>query len=68
MTTISDIQLAELYMLYRSRKKAYKEMQSSSLANLDAYLSCKKSLQLVKLEMYRRGLTKKEMKVLYKQA
>lgn len=65
--TVSDIQLAGLFMLYRKRKKAYQDMQSSSLPNLDAYLTCKKNLQLVKLEMLRRGLTKKEMKTLYKQ-
>ncbi|MEE1132092.1 MAG: hypothetical protein UHX00_10785 [Caryophanon sp.] len=68
MITITNVQLAELYMLYRNRKKAYKEMKSSSLESLNAYLSCEKNLQLVKLEMGRRGLTKKEMKDLYKEA
>lgn len=65
--TVTDVQLAELFMVYRKRKKAYEELQSSSLTNVNAYLTCKRNLQLVKLEMERRGLTKKEMKVLYKQ-
>jgi hypothetical protein len=59
---LTNEELAALYVKYKERKKFYKERQS--LYDLNKYLESKKGLAVIKMEMKRRGLRKKEAKKL----
>lgn len=59
---LSDKELAAMYLKYHKEKKLYKDR--TSLYDLNKYLELKKALALIKMEMYKRGLNKKEAKKL----
>ncbi len=59
---LTNQELAYLYMKYKQHRKYYKHRQS--LYDLNKYLESKKYLSIVKMEMKKRGLKKKEAKKL----
>lgn len=59
---LTNKELADLYIKYKKKIKFYKQKQS--LYDLDKYLKSKKCLTIVKIEMKKRGLKKKEAKKL----
>ena len=61
---LTNKELANLYMKYKKEKKLYKQKKRLSLYDLNHYFECKKALSLIKLEMHRRGLKKKQAKKL----
>ncbi|RHW40144.1 hypothetical protein D1B33_04675 [Lysinibacillus yapensis] len=61
---LTNKELATLYVKYKKQKKYYKKRQRVSIYDLNHFFECKKCLDLVKLEMQRRGLKKKQAKKL----
>ncbi|MFJ8235863.1 hypothetical protein ACIQ34_08980 [Ureibacillus sp. NPDC094379] len=61
---LTNKELANLYTKIKNQKKHYKEKHRQSLYDLNKYLEYKECLAVVKLEMKRRGLKKKEAKKL----
>ena len=61
---LTNKELANLYTKVKKQKKYYKEKHRQSLYDLNKYLEYKECLALIKLEMKRRGLKKKEAKKL----
>lgn len=59
---LTNQELAYLYMKYKQQRKYYKHRQS--LWDLNKYVESKKYLSVVKMEMKKRGLKKKEAKKL----
>ena len=59
---ITDKEIAELYIKYKQQLKYFKQRQS--LYDLNKYIETKKCLSIIKMEMKRRGLKKKEAKKL----
>ncbi len=57
---LTNQELAFLYIKYKQQLKYYKQRQS--LYDLNKYVESKKSLSIVKMEMKKRGLKKKEAK------
>ena len=57
---ITNKELADLYVKYKHQLKYFKERQS--FYDLNKYIESKKCLSLVKIEMKKRGLKKKEAK------
>lgn len=57
---LTDKELATLYLKYQKEKKLYKN--KTSLYDLNKYLEIKKGLSLIKMEMHKRGLNKKQAK------
>ena len=57
---LTNQELASLYIKYKQQLKYYKQRQS--LYDLNKYVESKKSLSIVKMEMKKRGLKKKEAK------
>ena len=55
---LTNQELASLYIKYKQQLKYYKQRQS--LYDLNKYVVSKKSLSIVKMEMKKRGLKKKE--------
>lgn len=62
--SLTNKELADLYMKYKKEKKLYKQKKRQSLYDLNHYFECKKALSLIKIEMLRRGLKKKHAKKL----
>ena len=62
--TVTNKELADLYVKYKKEKKLYKQKKRQSLYHLNHYFECKKGLTIVKIEMNRRGLKKKQAKKL----
>lgn len=57
---ITNKEVAELYIKYKQQLKYFKKRQS--LYDLNKYIETKKYLSIIKMEMKRRGLKKKEAK------
>jgi len=62
--SLSDKELANLYMKYKKEKKLYKQKRRHSIYDLNHFFECKKALSLIKFEMQQRGLKKKQAKKL----
>ena len=59
---LTNKELADMYMKYKQQVKYYK--QGQSFYDLNKYLENKKYLSIIKMEMHKRGLKKKEAKIL----
>ena len=59
---LTNKELSDMYIKYKQQLKYYKQRQS--LYDLNKYLESKKCLSIVKIEMKKRGLKKKEAKKL----
>ena len=59
---LTNKELADMYIKYKQQVKYYN--QSQSFYDLNKYLESKKYLSIVKMEMHKRGLKKKEAKKL----
>ena len=59
---LKNKELADKYIKYKQQLKYYKQRQS--LYDLNEYFESKKCLSIVKIEMKKRGLKKKEAKKL----
>ena len=59
---LTNKELADMYIKYKQQVKYYN--QSQSFYDLNKYLESKKYLSIIKMEMHKRGLKKKEAKKL----
>lgn len=59
---VTNKELADMYVKYKKQVKFYKD--KTSLYDLNKYIESKKYLSIIKLEMKKRGLKKKEAKKL----
>ena len=59
---LTNQELATMYIKYKKQLKYYKQRQS--IYDLNKYIESKKRLSLIKMEMKKRGLKKKEAKKL----
>lgn len=59
---LTDKELADMYVKYKQQRKYFK--QGTSIYDLNKYIESKECLAIVKMEMKRRGLKKKEAKKL----
>ena len=59
---LTNKELADMYIKYKQQVKYYN--QSQSFYDLNKYLERKKYLSIIKMEMHKRGLKKKEAKKL----
>ena len=57
---ITNKELADMYFKYKQQLKHFK--QGQSLYDLNKYIESKKCLSIIKMEMNKRGLKKKEAK------
>jgi hypothetical protein len=59
---LTNQELATMYIKYKKQLEYYKQRQS--IYDLNKYIESKKRLSLIKMEMKKRGLKKKEAKEL----
>jgi hypothetical protein len=59
---LSNKELADMYIQYKQQLKYFK--QRKSFYDLNMYMESKKCLSIIKIEMKKRGLKKKEAKKL----
>ncbi len=59
---LTNKELADMYIKYKKQQKHFKQRQS--FYDLNKYIESKKCLSIVKMEMKKRGLKKKEAKKL----
>ena len=57
---LTNKELADMYATYKQQLKYFK--QGQSLYDLNKYIESKKCLSIIKMEMNKRGLKKKEAK------
>lgn len=57
---ITNKELADMYVTFKQQLKHFK--QGQSLYDLNKYIESKKCLSVIKMEMNKRGLKKKEAK------
>ena len=60
---LTNRELADVYIKYKHQLKIYKQRRQS-LYDLNKYLETKESLSIIKMEMKKRGIKKKEVKKL----
>ena len=61
---LTNRELAGVYIKYKHQLKIYKQRRQS-LYDLNKYLEIKESLSILKMEMKKRGIKKKEVKKFY---